>query len=806
MPQVRACRWTWSVVVAGLLAFAGSASAQPRRVAAWGFGEPEPVSGLRLQGTPGAATSGPTVGGRRLQGNNAESEIVPTRMCVRLWYRPKWSSADTERGSGKGPGRKVCLLAIGDRDRDPESGWWEWSIVPDGTRLEFSCSAGGGEVYSVTSDPVRFREGKWAELVLSTFDSRVQALNGDGMFLWKSPGRLPAPKPSALRRGIGLGGRVGEPSTAEGEVARVEVYDAALARVEMYKSAQVMSAVPGPDDRGLRVLWRIHPQIPFELERASEVPAGTPAWTVLDRGVERGEFLDTTAEAGRAYLYRVVTNRQGLVPPPILRAGLRLPPVEQRGVVALLVDDTLAKSLNTDLDRWERDLQADGWQTVRQPVPRHDDEDWSKNPPAIAKIRAVIGDLWRSRTNALRGVILVGHVAIPYSGMYADDGHTGKGDNHFGAWPCDVYYGDVDGVWTDKLDYPNYLPTTTYPATGNRPGDGKFDSNFIAPNAAGVSRQEIAVGRLDFAGLPVLGRGRSAEVDLIRKYLDKVHRYRVGETPALPRAVAAGYFNSGADFAVFYNAFRNGSRLYGFRPEDLFEASMFDLGPGQESQWGFLAGAGAIDRVMMGSPSMVTSSTLADPKRQPRVLFAMLMGSWFGDWAAGENNLLRTLVASRDYGLAALWTRWGVWHLDPLARGGTLGEAQVLTANESMVFNDENRGTARVLSILGDPTLRLHTTAPPRSFRGQRSGDTVRLSWQSSRDAQAGYAVYRAAGGRDGEWERLSAPGWNEREFTDDHAPAGASYLVRAAQVISTGSGSYTNLSLGLRWPEAGGR
>lgn len=736
-------------------------------------------------------------------GRAGAPDIVPTRMCVRFWYRPSWSSVGTERESGSGPGKAARLLTVGDRDRESGDGWWELSITPDGTRFEFSCASGPRDVLTLQSDPVKFTAGRWSEIVFSTFDGRVQGFQDDRMFVWKSPARLPALPAAAVRRGLGLGGRVGEPTAAAGEMGKVEIFDAPLARVEVFKQSQVMGAVPSPDGRGLLVRWKIHPQTSFELERTEE---GRTNWVVLDRGVERGEFLDTNLVRGQAYQYRVMTNRNLSFTPGILRAGWRMPALEQRGVVALLVDETLAGALASDLDRWERDLVADGWRTVRRTVPRHDDSDWSKNTNSIARVRQVVQTEWQTHSNALRTVVLVGHVAIPYAGHWAEDSHTGAGDNHYGAWPHDLYYGDVDGIWSDKLDHLSHLARVKFPITDNRPGDGKFDSAWIAPNAAGQSRLELSVGRLDFSGLPALARGRNGELELLSHYLEKAHRYRMGELPAQRRAVAAGYLYSGADFGAFYNAYRTSSRLFGFEIDDLFEANMFELGAGQESLWGFLAGAGDVDRVLVGTPSLVTSSMLDEPRRQPRVVFAMLLGSWFGDWALGKNNLLRTLAASRNYCLATMWVRSTEWHFDPMAFGGTLGDGQLLTANECVAPDATSRGTTRTLSILGDPTLRLHPAAPPKSVRGVRSGDSVRLTWQSSRDAKDGYFVYRSLGGLQGPWERLPSPDPRERQYADDHSPAGALYQVRAVQTVATGSGSYTNLSLGVFWPESAAR
>ena len=89
----------------------------------------------------------------------------------------------------------------------------------------------------------------------------------------------------------------------------------------------------------------------------------------------------------------------------------------------------------------------------------------------------------------------MGNIPVPYSGDIAPDEHP----NHTGAWPADVYYGDMDGTWTDQSA--NYQQTVNSdPADrarlSNTPGDGKFDQT-TPPSAV-----ELQVGRVDLAGMP----------------------------------------------------------------------------------------------------------------------------------------------------------------------------------------------------------------------------------------------------------------------------------------------------------------
>jgi len=67
----------------------------------------------------------------------------------------------------------------------------------------------------------------------------------------------------------------------------------------------------------------------------------------------------------------------------------------------------------------------------------------------------------------------MGNIIVPHSGNVQPDGHS----NHRGAWPADVYYGDMDGVWTDETV--NNTASIQYPHVFNVPGDGNFDQDVI---------------------------------------------------------------------------------------------------------------------------------------------------------------------------------------------------------------------------------------------------------------------------------------------------------------------------------------
>jgi hypothetical protein len=306
---------------------------------------------------------------------------------------------------------------------------------------------------------------------------------------------------------------------------------------------------------------------------------------------------------GIRYEYQVLTN--GRPAGVRMTAGLRLPPIEDRGAVALLVDETLAAGLRADLQVLERDLVAEGWRVFRHEVPRHDDRQWSGNTNAIARIRAWCGRTGRPQAGRCRPLP---DRACRHSvfGSLMRTPH-GSGVTITMGRPADHYYADIDGIWTDRERLPSHLAEVTYDATRNEPGDGKFDTAWVPPNPQGDTRLELAFGRVDFAGMPAFGRGSRSELELVQRYLDKAHRHRAGGMPVRSGAVVGTYFGSGVDSEILSNGCRTGSRLFGFGPEVLFEGDLFALPRGEAWAFGLQGGPGAIDRIRMGSPGMVTT-------------------------------------------------------------------------------------------------------------------------------------------------------------------------------------------------------
>lgn len=535
-------------------------------------------------------------------------------------------------------------------------------------------------------------------------------------------------------------------------------------------------------------------------------------WTTIARGLTTEAYTDTGVTLGQIYEYRAyLENPTGggpSSPAEHVCAALNAPVTEARGKIVLLVDRTLTNQIESSLSQLKQDLAGDGWSVLRYDVPRHIDDYSSATSfqTNAYNVTNVIKPLLRSaynNDNSTRAVFIIGHVAIPYSGTFSSDGHNcgpvPYGPDHRGAWPADMFYGDLDGTWTDTTAN---LINCNFAEPNNVPGDGKFDQEGLPS----PFRMRLAVGRIDFARLPVFtempppGVAPVSEATLIQRYLNKDHQYRHKLMPCqtagiAPAAMVYGHFHDTRDNPIFENASHTVAALT-TSPTGLVVGD-FALQRSRPITWGFLAGSGAPDRVNNSIPYLEhTAFDLANPANEPRALFYTILASFTGDWNLTTNNYLRSLTAPANSGLAAVWTRFGLWRTDLLGVGEPLGAALTrMVGNPKDMFYD----MVRDLAILGDPTLRLHVLAPPTNLAAKTSKGkvaSVQLSWTAS-ETGAQYYVYRGPS-VDGVFTRVSASPLSGTSFTDD-APVNRQkvYMVRALKPVTVGTGSYTNISQG---------
>ena len=192
-----------------------------------------------------------------------------------------------------------------------------------------------------------------------------------------------------------------------------------------------------------------------------------------------------------------------------IHAGIEAAPISEDRVL-ILIDETQTGPLEKHMGTLRADLESEGWTVEIQSVPRTEDFDGA----AVENIRSVIKAAASADGPTLTTVMLVGRIAVPYSGRMAPDGHT---PDHVGAWPADAIYGDLDGTYTDNVIN---SPNTQRPKNNNVPGDGKYDQSLIA------SDLELAIGRIDMYDMPQF---EASETELLQAYFTKNHAFRSGQ-------------------------------------------------------------------------------------------------------------------------------------------------------------------------------------------------------------------------------------------------------------------------------------
>jgi hypothetical protein len=670
-----------------------------------------------------------------------------------------------------------------------------------GTNLIFKTRDGSGNVFTA-SGPVSLGANTWWEYQLTI--TKPIGFTNYTVNVWRFFEKIinyatpvnyafPFPPASARSSGFCLGcswDGTNASKQAGGLIDEFETFNYDLGVVGNQMNGHVLSAEPSSDQTRILMKWRYTPNQALDLKRSTD----GINWTVLTNSTIVRSFTDPSPQSGQRYIYGLFSYNTNLVAQTT--AGLNMPAVENRGRILLLVDTYLSSALTTNISQLQQDLVGDSWTVVTTNAPHHDTWDWYPSNyfnqtwmSNCAYMKSVIS----SYSNDLKAVFLIGHVTAPYSGMLAEDWHT---NDHYGAWPADGFYGDMDTTnWTDSII--NY--TNTYaPTLQNLLGDGKYDQNTFPSNL------ELAVGRIDFSGMNAFANTIS-ETNLVKRYLDKLHRYRLGQTLLPNRAIAASYFSDPEQFesdgaSLILNAEINGSRIYGFESGKILDGDIFiDKRP---CQWGFLAGRGGAVGICQPYGNATNhyhcTADLTVSTNEPPINFYMLLGSYFVDWMA-DDDFMRGVLATPNYGLASLWKRPSIsdWNLGALALGGTLGDALLDSVNSA-----PTTFSCRATYIMGDPTLRTFITPAISNLSASAAGGSATLTWNPASDPAARYLVYRTTNtgfNSPANFTKLTSTPISANSYTDSYTNQNTKvYQVRVVNKISTASGSFTNLSAGV--------
>ncbi|MFZ4478196.1 MAG: fibronectin type III domain-containing protein, partial [Saprospiraceae bacterium] len=427
-------------------------------------------------------------------------------------------------------------------------------------------------------------------------------------------------------------------------------------------------------------------------------------------------IIDNSVVAGQTYEYVIQRTRGTLNAYGYAHVAVGAAAVDNRGKVLVIVDSTTADALGVELVRMKNDMRGDGW--VTKPV--------KIGPSAtVTSVKNLIKAEYNADPTNLKAVFLIGRVPVPYSGSSAWDGHP----EHAGAWPCDNFYADINGVWTDNTVN---ISTAGRPQTNNIPGDGKFDQNFIP------TPTELQIGRLDFRRL-TQGTFGATEIELLRRYLDKNHKFRSKQYVPATKAIIDdnfGYF-SGEAFAA--SGFRNAYPIVG--DENIVLGDFFNDTDANSYLLGYGCGGGNYQ----GAGGVGSSSNFGADS--VNIVFSSLFGSYFGDWDYDTDPFMPAALASKGSILTCGWAGRPTFFLHSMASGETIGYAMKETQNAGTnngFYGSFGEGGAHI-ALLGDPTLRAFVVEPPTNLAVTQKCNNVNLTWTAPVDTNIiGYYVYRS--------------------------------------------------------------
>ena len=483
------------------------------------------------------------------------------------------------------------------------------------------------------------------------------------------------------------------------------------------------------------------------------------------------QYTDNNVTPGVSYEYWVFRSGSGYSGNGYINCGIEVPETEFRGKLILVADSTFISTLDPELKRLTDDMEGDGWEVTRLDVDR--------NSTVLNVHGKIVAEYTKDPVNT-KAVFLFGHVPVPYSGNLNPDAHS----DHLGAWPADVFYGDMNGTWTDSF----VASTTASPLrTQNNPGDGKFDQSLVPGDV------ELQVGRVDLSSLPSFSN-TGTEEQLLRNYLDKDHEYRKKIWVPQKRAVIDdnfGYF-SGEAFAS--SGYRNFAPLVG--TSNITAADYITSLNAGSYLWSYGCGGGSFTSASgIGNTSNIATSTLQG-------VFTMLFGSYFGDWDI-TNNFLRAPLANGKT-LTNVWSGRPHFYFHHMALGENIGYSIMQTQNFSgpMYFASPFTISGKWVhnALMGDPTLRNDVVAPVADVVATRAGFHCNVSWTKSPDpAVLGYHLYRKNDSVTS-YVRVNSIAITDTFYTDSCMwyPGVYKYMVRALKLENTPSGTYYNLSEGI--------
>lgn len=552
------------------------------------------------------------------------------------------------------------------------------------------------------------------------------------------------------------------------------------AQTNSQKAAVELNAIVQRSPARITLSWAALPSTSSITVYRKLVTASSWGGAIASPSPSSVQYVDNSVSVGTAYEYRVVRVAGGVTGQGYISSGIDVQLGAYKGKIVLLVDNTFTSSLSSELTQLTRDLRADGWAVLRSDVSR---------TATVTSVRNAVISHYNSDPANVKAVYIIGHVPVPYTGNINPDGHG----EHQGAWPCDGYYGEMNGTWTDNSVNNN---ASQRAANRNVPGDGKFDqSTFPSP-------VELQVGRVDMYDMPAFGE---SETQLLRAYLQKAHNYKMKLWAPQQRGLI--YDNlQWVSNPLGASAWRNIAPLVGASNTSAPNIYMGDYNTlinGQSYLWTYGSGGGlqATDGgVLTFNGADRVGTTQAYAAMSGGGVFNMFMGSYFGDWD-NRNNFLKAPLASGS-GLTSCWAGIPAWYFHHMGMGQNIGLSTWYSMNNTALYTplsdgwQGSMGTTH-LGLMGDPSLRQKMLVPPSNLVVTNASGAAAFSWNAAPEAVDGYHLYRF--NANGSITQLTTTPVVGTSYSNGAVPftAGAEYMVRSVKLEAGPSGSFYDLSLG---------
>lgn len=525
-----------------------------------------------------------------------------------------------------------------------------------------------------------------------------------------------------------------------------------------------LSATVESDPAVIHLRWRENASATSYLIYRKSKTASSWGSTMATLPGTATSYSDSTVSKGISYEYRVSRGADNFNGQGYINAGIEVPAIENRGRLILVVDSTYVDLLSTEIARLIKDMEGDGWTVIQYNVARD---------AAVTSVKAGIVDIYNDAPSKTKAVFLLGRVPVPYSGEINVDGHT----EHTGAYPADVYYADMNGVWTDVA-----INNTSAadPRNHNVPEDGKFDQSFIPTDL------ELQIGRIDFANMPTFPL---SEMELLRNYLDKDHAYRHKLFDVEYRAIVDDNFGYFGGEAFASSGYKNAAPLVGY--ENVTMGDYFSTLRDDSYLWSYGCGGGWYQGASgIGSTTDFATSSLQS-------VFTMLFGSYFGDWDTQDNFLRAPLAQGQT--LTNVWSGRPHWQFHHMGLGENIGYDVRISQNNNSLYFMNFGGRVVHMAFMGDPTLRNHIVGPPSDITATQQGSSIQITWNFSTQDVIGYYVYVKAPSSE-EYERVTVDPITTNSYTISCLAEEGIYhfMVKALLLQGSSSGTYFNLSQGI--------